>query len=162
MSALLPLMAFNVGLSALATDAQLKAQGLDTSLKRATLDYNAQIDTENAATAIANSQVAASDIRRETDTLISSHRATMAANGVVTTEGSPLLDQLKQREFGATSEQRALLQGQQKAAAFSAEAELANYESAAEQARKEANKTSTILSGIAGGAAGSYNIFKNT
>jgi hypothetical protein len=74
--------------------------------------FNAAVARNNAIAARQAAEAAANDKRIETGRRISAIRASFAAGGVVTTEGSPLLVQAEQAAEGALEAARILHRGE--------------------------------------------------
>jgi hypothetical protein len=107
-------------------------------------DYNAEIARQNAAQARAAATQDAGDLRAEARRKTSAIRARLAAGGVVTTAGSPLLAQAEQEREGAFAAERRLYRGE-------LEARGAEQQSVLDTYRGDISRSNIGFEGAAGG-----------
>jgi len=116
--------------------------------------YNAEIARQNATVARNAASTEALELRTEARKKTSAIRARMAAGGVVTTAGSPLLVQQAQEVEGAFASQRRLFRGEQEAGAFESQAKLDTFRGAISRRNvgieKQAGDIATASAGFQG------------
>ena len=116
--------------------------------------YNAAVARNNAIAARQAAEAAAKDKRLETSRRISTIRATFAAGGVVTTEGSPLLVQSEQAAEGALEAARILHRGNLQAQGYESQSLLDETQSQAYLQQGKSAKTASYLDAIGEGIGG--------
>lgn len=90
-------------------------------------DFNAAVASQNAELARQTAATEATELRAEAKKRTSSIRARLAAGGVVTTAGSPLLVQAAQQAEGGKAAQRRLNRGEREARGFETQASLDTF-----------------------------------
>jgi hypothetical protein len=147
-----PLLGLGLGLQTFSTFSGLQSNKLDERINRNISAFNARLAARDAELALKAGRERAEDIREDTTSLIGKHRAAFGVSNVVTTSGSPLLAQLKQREEGERAAQSAILEGKIQAQGFSAREALAQFESEVTARRGRAERRNILLGGAARGA----------
>lgn len=123
----------SAGVQATAASRQAQAQRTALEFDAATSDQNAALARQQARYALAAGQGAEQDVLSKGRALMGDQRATMAANGVDLTEGSPL-DILVGTE-AATQRDAARTRGNAAREAWADEVQAVNYENRAKAAR---------------------------
>lgn len=145
-----PLIGAGLLLQGLGALQEFQGIRLDEKINRNISAFNAKLADRDAELSIASSRERAKEIRENTDALISKHRAAFGASNIVSSSGSPLLAQLKQREEGEKAAQSALLEGKVQAAGFSARKALAQFESDIARERSRTRQRGALLGGATG------------
>ena len=140
------------GLGLLGTAMDIKSQRFDEKVQRNILTFNEALLRQGAVLATKAAETRSKDIRRDTRSLVSTHRAAIGVSNLVTTSGSPLLAQLKQAEVGERAAQRTLAQGRVDSLSLTTKANLAAFEREVIRRRGKAQRRGMLLSGIAGSA----------
>jgi hypothetical protein len=135
----------------LSTASTIKTLKLNEKINNNILGFNASLAKRDAELALGAGLKGAERVREDTTSLISRQRASFAASNIVSTSGSPLLAQLKQREEGEKAAQNAILESRVAASGFSAKAALAEYQIKLNKFQGKQSRKNALLTGIAGG-----------